>query len=207
MINSEGKQSEAIETLLKEHGVEPELDEHTGLVQILGMRSEDNLRRLRERHDLEPPVDRLHERKNELYRQSLEEGVDVMPGLMELLDELRRAPVKKALASGSSREDIELVLQHLELEDYFDAVVSGYEVTHSKPAPDIFLAAAKRLSVNPRHVMVLEDAGAGVKAAKAAGMKVIAVKNEYSAGQDFSQADLVVDSLHAASWPRLQTLF
>lgn len=207
IIDSEGRQSLALEALLREHGTEPVIEESTGIVHIAGIRAEDNLQRLKARHGLGASVEDLHKRKNELYREDLAKGVSVMPGLMELLADLKNAPVKKALASGSSKADIELVLAHLELEAYFDVIVSGYEVDASKPAPDIFLATAERLGINPRLAVVLEDAGVGIQAAKAAGMKAVAVPNQYSRDQDFSEADLVVSSLEELSWQRLQTLY
>ena len=205
MIDSEGKQSLAIEWLLREQGTEPVLTEQ-GIVHIAGIRATDNLQRLKDHHQLAASIDDLHTRKDELYRQTLAEGVDVMPGLPELLDSLSQAPVKKALASGSSKPDITIVLRHLKLENYFDAVVSGYEVAHGKPAPDIFLEAAKRLTVTPEYCVVFEDSGTGVQAAKAAGMKVIAVPNRYTKSHDFDAADLIVGSLAELSWQVIKNL-
>lgn len=205
MIDSEQQQSASIEALLREHGIEPVIRAN-GIVHIAGRRVEDNLQRLKDRHNLTPSVEDLHRRKNELYRESLAKGVDVMPGLPELLDDLKPAPVKKALASGSSQEDVRQVLAHMGLEDYFDAVVSGYEVKNGKPEPDIFLEAAKRLGIDPRFAVVLEDAGVGVTAAKAAGMKVIAIPNKYTRDHDFDAADLVVSSLKEVNWEAIQKL-
>lgn len=110
------------------------------------------------------------------------------------------------MASSSSRDDIQVVLGHLGLDNYFDAVVSGYEVAAGKPAPDIFLEAARRIQVNPGQSIVLEDAAVGVKAAKAAGMKAIAVESRHTAGQDFSEADLVVSSLEELNWDIIKNL-
>ena len=205
MIDSEGKQSLAIEQLLREHGVEPVLTAQ-GIVHIAGMRVADNLRRLKDRHQIPVSLDTLHARKDELYRQMLAQNVDVAPGLRQLLNDLGKAPAKKALASGSSKPDIEIVLRHLKLEDYFGAVVSGYEVPRGKPAPDIFLEAARRLKVDPARCVVLEDSGTGVQAAKAAGMRVIAVPNRYTQDHDFDAADLVVGSLEELGWKVIKAL-
>jgi beta-phosphoglucomutase family hydrolase len=205
MIDSEGKQSVAIEKMLREHGEEP-VYKTTGVVQIVGMRAKDNIAKLKEKHNLKPSVDDLHKRKNEIYRESLSEGVDVMPGLIELTADLAKAPVKKALASSSSMADIQVVLRHLELESYFDVIVSGQEVEAGKPAPDIFLKAAKRLDVEPGECVVLEDSGVGVQAAKAAGMTAIAVPNRYTEDHDFDTANLVVSSLAELNWEKLKAL-
>lgn len=206
MIESEGRQSASLEVLLRENGAEPVIEETTGIVHIAGMRLEDNLQRLKNRHNLATSIKDLHRRKNEIYREMLAEGVDIMPGLIELLADLANAPIKKAVASGSIKEDVEIVLKHLGLENYFDVIVSGYEVKAGKPEPDIFLEAARRLGTDPELAVVLEDAGVGVTAAKAAGMKVIAIPNQYTSDQDFDAADLVVDSLQKLSWQKIKTL-
>ena len=96
MIDSEGKQSQAIEQTLREHGAEPIPDPATGVVQVVGMRARDNLHRLKEQHKLTAPLDVLHGRKNEIYRQMLAEGVEIMPGLLELLADLAQTAVKKS---------------------------------------------------------------------------------------------------------------
>jgi beta-phosphoglucomutase family hydrolase len=205
MIDSEGKQSAAIEKMLREHGEEP-VYRPTGIVQIAGMRARDNLAELKKQHNLKPSVSELSKRKNELYREVLLQGVDVMPGLSELMADLAKAPVKKALASSSSISDIQVVLRHLKLETYFDTMVSGQEVAASKPAPDIFLETAKRLDVDPERCVVLEDSGVGVQAAKAAGMAAVAVPNRYTEDHDFDTANLVVSSLTELNWERLKAL-
>jgi len=80
-----------------------------------------------------------------------------------------------AIASGGSRVVVEKTLQALGLSDLFDEVVTATEVPCGKPAPDVFLQAAKELGVDPQRCLVLEDAPAGIEAAQAAGMKVVAV--------------------------------
>ena len=81
------------------------------------------------------------------------------------------------------------------LGDVFAAILSGSDVTHTKPAPDIYLLAAERLGVSPTRCLALEDSEAGVQSAKAAGMTVIAVPNIFTAHQDHSSADDVLSSL------------
>jgi beta-phosphoglucomutase-like phosphatase (HAD superfamily) len=85
-------------------------------------------------------------------------------------------------------------MQALQLNGLFEVIVSGDDVTHSKPDPEIYLTAAQRLGVSPVHCVAIEDAPAGVEAAKRAGMKCIAVTNSVAC-QQLQRADLVVASL------------
>lgn len=205
MIDSEGNQSVSYEKVLREHGVEPQYDAH-GVIQVVGMRAVDNWKRLKDKHDLAASVEELMARKKEIYHALLREGVQIQPGLIELLADLKTKDIKRAIASSSTRGSIDLVIGHLGLHDYFDAIVSGEDVIHGKPAPDIYLKATRLIDVSPGDCVALEDAGEGVAAAKAAGMKVIAVPNLYTEKQDFSEADLVIGSLQELSWDVISRL-
>jgi beta-phosphoglucomutase len=128
------------------------------------------------------------------YARMVEACCTPMPGALELLDRLD-GHKKLAVASGSSAEAVRAVVGKLSIASRFASIVTGSDVQRGKPSPDVFLLAAQRLGVVPRQCVVLEDAEKGVLAAKAAGMKCIAVPSRYTADNDFSQADLVVPSL------------
>jgi HAD superfamily hydrolase (TIGR01509 family) len=100
-----------------------------------------------------------------------------------------------ALASSSTQRVIDTVLEKLALVGVFDPVVSGEEVEHGKPAPDIFLRTAGLLEIPPETCLVIEDSANGVRAAKAAGMVCIGFRNPNSGAQDLSAADAIVASL------------
>ncbi len=109
-----------------------------------------------------------------LYRERL----PLLPGAVETVERLaRRWPL--AVASSSNRELIEEFLSSSGLRTSFRAWVSSEEVARGKPAPDVFLEAARRLGVPPRRCAAIEDSGTGLRAAKAAGMRVIAVPNAH----------------------------
>jgi len=129
-----------------------------------------------------------------------------MPGLYDLVDSLKSAGYRIAIASSSILDHIKMVLQGLKLEDKFDVVVSGDQVKHSKPNPEIYLTAATALGVKPEESLALEDASSGVQAAKNAGMMCIAVPNEYTRDGDFSRADLIVSGLGDISVNTVKTL-
>ena len=110
------------------------------------------------------------------------------------------------MASSTPVENIELVNQSLGISDCFHAIVFGEEVTEGKPSPQAFLLAAKKLGVEPKNCIVIEDAVAGVTAAKSAGMKCLAVTNTHPK-INLLEADLIVDTLEAVSLEDLAALF
>jgi HAD superfamily hydrolase (TIGR01509 family) len=113
---------------------------------------------------------------------------------MPLLKRLRDHGCRLALASSGDRVKVAFGMQALELHCIFETVVTGDDVSHSKPDPEIYLTAAQRLGVPPAACVAIEDAPAGVEAAKRAGMRCIAVTNSV-AREQLRKADLIVDSL------------
>lgn len=113
------------------------------------------------------------------------------------LKSLAQYPVRVALATSSRKEKMQMVLKRLNFLRYFEAIVTGDEVSNGKPAPDIFLLAAKRLGLHPEECMVIEDGPIGVAAAKSANMKCVAITETHQASQ-LSAADLVIDTYEHA---------
>ena len=138
----------------------------------------------------------LSERKEELYRELLRREARALPGARELLTALHAAGYRQALGSSAPLVNIEAIISLLQIGPLLDGFVSGEHVAHGKPAPDIFLAGAALLGVAPQRCVVFEDAPAGVAAARAGGMRCIAVRR---AGQPdapgLELADRIVDSL------------
>ncbi len=124
----------------------------------------------------------------------LERPVEPLPGARPLIEELRRRSVPIANASASLRQWVDATLRRLGLQDAFDTTVSASDVNNSKPAPDLFLAAAQRLGVAPRDCLAVEDTLAGVRSAKAAGMFSIQLRAASTALPPLDEADLVLDS-------------
>jgi HAD superfamily hydrolase (TIGR01509 family) len=146
------------------------------------------LRRL----SLDPQALRL--RKAEHYLALLSSSLRPMSGARELLQQLS-GKTSIALASSSYRDAVDGVLTGLGIAHFFHAIVTGLDVAQVKPAPDIFLKAAADLGANPSDCVVVEDAEKGVLAAHAAGMRCIAVPNDYTRHHDFSSATKVCSSL------------
>ena len=122
------------------------------------------------------------------FFQSLDK-IDPMPGLLNLLAELKNRNIHIAVASSSDKQIIDIILEKSELKKYFKYAVSSSEVGKSKPEPDVFLHAAKLLGVHPQNCIVIEDSKNGIKAAKAAGMYCIAYSGANSGEQERSGAD------------------
>ena len=117
----------------------------------------------------------LADRKNADYRVQLAKltPADMLPGARELVAALRGRGVKIAVASSS--RNTPLILERLGLQDAFDAVADGNDISHSKPHPEVFLVAAERLGLPPDECVVVEDAPAGIEAARRAGMAVFGI--------------------------------
>jgi beta-phosphoglucomutase len=139
-------------------------------------------------------VDRLSDWKEQRYREIIAEKLVPAEGAKSLLCDLKSENFLLAVGSSAPRANLEFVLTRTDLKDYFDAYVSGEDVINGKPAPDTFLKAAEKLSLEAENCVVVEDAVQGVDAGKAAGMPVVAVTTTRSRA-DLQKADIIVDSL------------
>lgn len=140
----------------------------------------------------------LANRKESYFREYVRESANPLPGSMELMRGLHEAGYKQALASSTPIENIQLIEQLLHLGQYLSELVSGESVARGKPAPDIFLKAARDVGIAPSHSLVIEDAVAGVQAAHAAGMRCLAVAGERDL-PGLRAAEMMVKSLTQVS--------
>ncbi len=134
--------------------------------------------------------------KNEWYLESIQSisKNDLLPGVAELMQSLRRAGMKQAL--GSASRNARRILELIGIEDQFDVIVDGNDVVAGKPDPAVFLLAAERLGMDPSACVVIEDAAKGVTAAKRAGMMAIGVGN----ARVLDEADHVLEDLRQTSY-------
>ena len=145
-------------------------------------------------------------RKEALYRQIVHRNFPAMDGAIELLRGLHDAGMRLAVGSSGPPENVALAVERLGAEPYFDALVTGKDVTKGKPDPQIFLIAAKRLGVPPEKCAVVEDAPVGISAANAAKMASIALVSTGHTPESVSHARLVVRSLRELSVARIAGL-
>ena len=146
---------------------------------------------LKDRVYSEEKIREMMERKNGYYLEFIKEisPHDLLPGAKELLEELRAAGLRNAL--GSASKNAGEVLDRLGIHSLFDAVSDGHSVKNQKPAPDLFLHAAEQLGLTPAECVVVEDAAAGIEAARAGGFKSIGLGPIERVGQ----ADAVFPNL------------
>jgi beta-phosphoglucomutase family hydrolase len=143
--------------------------------------------------------------KEELFRRWAASRIRPLHGAIELMQALREHGFAQAMGSSAPLENIELVTRRLGIAGFFRVIVSGREVTEGKPSPQVFLRAAERLGARPEDCVVIEDAVAGVSAAKRAGMSCIAVTSTNSRDK-LSGADLIVDTLEEVTVAGLESL-
>ncbi len=164
--------------------------------QFMGTASDVMWREIAGRHTLNIPVEQLVEQnKTESIRYftALIE-IPVMPGLVDLLEKLTTQNYPMAVASSSFPEIIEIILEKTGLRKYFQVVVSSQEAGKSKPEPDVFLLAARKLGIPAKDCVVIEDSANGIKAAQSAGMSCIAYQGPGANPQSQKEADAVVRS-------------
>lgn len=193
LIDSEPMHLEVEQKMLSSLGINISEDEMT---EFIGTASQQMWETLINRYDLKQSIDELHgvltRFKTKYFR---EEALEPIAGIVELLNGFKQNGLKLAVASSSPEEHIHIILEKLNIREFFQIVVSGDHVKVSKPEPEIFLLAAEKLGVKPGECVVIEDSTHGVSAAKAAGMTCIAFDNPNSLNQCYDKADKIVEKM------------
>jgi len=122
---------------------------------------------------------------------------EALPGVLQVIDEAAKRGFLLAVGSSSEQDWVHGHLKRLGIFDRFDTIVTADNVENAKPEPDIYLKVLANLNVAPQNALVLEDSNNGVVASHRAGIRVIAVPNEVTLGQDFSLATAIIPSLEA----------
>lgn len=208
LVDSEPNYLESERILLGRHGITFTAEMK---VPYIGMSTKEMLEHVKNEFGLTTALVTLLEEKNAIYLQLAAEHTQVNAPMRDLVQLLREHGYPLALASGSSPAAIDVVLSHAGLGAAFDVVVSAEAVRRGKPEPDLFLAAATRLGVQPAACVVIEDSGYGVTAARRAGMRCIAIPygDTLAMGGAFAEADLLlsgpmanIDALSILGWIR-----
>lgn len=190
LVDSEYTYFQSKSQMLKEAGHEVEESYH---FQFMGTTSEYMWEQMKQEFSLPLSVPEYVEQMTSL-RQALikQNGIKVIPHAQDFVKRLHEGGLKLAVASSSSLVEIKENLETIGLADYFSEVVSTEEVTHSKPAPDVYLAAAKRLGVAPENCLGIEDTKNGTGAVRNAGMVCVGYANPAFPKQDLTFADTIV---------------
>ena len=164
---------------------------------VFGMRNAETVPRLFGAERATPRfIAEVSEAKEEFFRKSIKGKTEPLAGAWAWLEYWQQAGIKQAVASSAPKLNIDAILAEIQAEDFFDVLVSGEspQISHSKAAPEIFLEAARQLDVDPAHCRVIEDAVVGVQAARAAGMRCLAVTTTHSSA-DLAAADWIAHNL------------
>ncbi|RLF95398.1 hypothetical protein DRN50_03800 [Thermococci archaeon] len=151
-------------------------------------------------------LNKLVEERDIFYR-GICNNLELLPGARKLLYELKNKNIKLGVASSTSRGNLNFFLPKLGLQDYFDHILAGNEVTRGKPHPEIYLTICDHLNIKPSYCVGIEDTDKGINALKSANMKAVAVTLTNRKKYDFSKADLIVRSLEELNWSKIKALF
>ncbi len=190
LVDGEPLYYRAANTVLAEDGISFPLDRYK---QYMGTKS--GWSTFVEDLGLPRPPDYYRERCGELVAAAYRAVEAGLPGAVELVHGLREIGLPLAVASSSHRTNVETCLDRLGILDAFAVIVAGNDITHGKPLPDIYLRAAGLLGVAARDCLAIEDAPAGIKAARAAGMTCWAVRTDYTRGLPLPDPDRTFESL------------
>jgi|LakMenEpi03Aug12_release.lakeMendotaPanAssembly.Ray.scaffolds.fasta_scaffold121295_3 HAD superfamily hydrolase (TIGR01509 family) len=194
LIDSEPLHLKAYQETLKDFGITFTEQENR---PFLGRVDLELAEHLVSRHQLPINALQLVDSKEENLARLFSSQLVPMPGVIEVLEHAQRLSIACAVASSATLPTIELITQRLSISRYFQTLTSGDEVPHGKPAPDVYLLAATRIGVLPINCLVIEDSFNGVLAAKAAGMKCIAIPCPTTRHQDHTKADKILGTLES----------
>ena len=205
VLDSETPEYESHRRIYERCGVTLTVEEWCG---VIGTWSEGHderwFTRLQEQAADAPPRDDYFAERRRIFEEIV--PADPMRGVGDLLRALRQAKVPIAIASSAPARWVVGAVERLGIGALFDAVVTGDQVAHRKPAPDVYLAAALRLAVDPERSVAIEDSNPGIAAARAAGMKVVAIPHWLTMGHDLGGADLTVAHAGELTLERLADL-
>lgn len=206
LIDSEPLHKQIFDSFSQELGFSLSQDEYK---RLIGVSSIKQWRLMCKRFKLPGTAEELSKEKMSRYKHHLKIGdksVRAVPGAVELISAIKSAGIPYAIASSNDREVIDYSLRSIKLENEFDISVAGDEVENCKPAPDVYLKAARLLNTDPAGCIAIEDSTNGVTAAKTAKMCCVGFVNRHSPGQNLTAADLQVTSLFHVNLPSLKRL-
>lgn len=148
--------------------------------EIEGMSFYQTAEYIKEKYDFPETIEEMVELWNQMARKKYAEEVPFKKGAKQFLELCKSKGMKLGIATSNSRFLYDAVSEHLGFDEYFDCVLTGTEVLNGKPAPDVYLKVAENLSVSPQNCLVFEDIIKGIMAGHNAGMKVVAVDDDYS---------------------------
>jgi pseudouridine 5'-phosphatase len=163
--------------------------------KMMGQPSAAALAVMIEWHSFDDSLDELVVESDEVFWQQVEGRLQLMPGLVELLDAVDLAGIPKAIATSGARDYADELLTRIDLHSRFEMVITSGDIHRGKPDPEIYLLAARRFGIEPPQMLVLEDSQNGCRAGIAAGAYTVAVPSEHTEGHDYTGAAFIATSL------------
>ncbi len=194
LIDSERAHFQALEDLLSGYG---KITPPEWFLPMIGMDNEESASFIINETGLSLTTDELNHLRFENVMRLLPEIAEQKDGLIKLLDHCIQLNIKIAVASNSPLKYVLTALEALAIHDKFEVVCTAYDVANAKPAPDVYLEAARRLAVEPGECMGVEDSLLGLEAVISAGMTSVVIPNPYLSALDFSRANHIFSSLKA----------
>lgn len=193
LVNTEELRELAIRNFLEKHGKQ---FNHEDYKETVTGNREEVTKYLKERYKLMGELEDITEERVGFFDQLFCERLALMEGVTELLDRIKSWKIKCGIATGRTKDYVFEGLKRLGVFDYFGAIATADDVVKRKPDPEVYILAAKRLGVNPKFCLALDDSPNGVVSAKRAGMKVIYVPSARYFSDWHDDADLIAKSLH-----------
>ncbi|CUH91700.1 MAG TPA: HAD family phosphatase [Herbinix luporum] len=192
ILDSEPLHENAKRRILKEHGIDENLD----LSFSVGQPNKLLWSNMIERFGINKSEEELERSQyNYILEEVKEKKIQTSRGLLRLLQWLKNQGIKIGLASSSDRHYVDAILKHYNLYDYFAYIVAGDEVARKKPEPDVYIKVLDQAKLNPDEAIAIEDTFAGSRAALSAGLKCIGYQNPTSGNQDLSPCFVKIDNL------------
>lgn len=146
-------------------------------------------------HALSDSIEQLAIEADEVFWQQVEGKLQLMPGVIDLIEGIDQAGIPKAIVTSSAHDYAKRLLTMIGLCERFDPIITADDIKRGKPDPEIYLLAARRFDVDPAEMLVLEDSQNGCRAGVAAGAYTVAVPSEHTVGHDYTGAAFIATSL------------
>lgn len=189
LVDNKNVHIEAFVIFCRRHGIDIDTER---LMPLFGMGNDDIIAALFGRRLPAEDVDRYSKEKEAIYREIFADRIAPTPGLVDLLEGLKRRGVKMAVGSSGMRANVDFVLDKCGIKGYFDAIADGDMITRAKPDPEVFMLAASLLGLPNSECLVFEDSFAGIAAARAAGSPVIALATTFPR-ERHTDYDMLID--------------
>ena len=191
IVDSEPLHFEAHKKALVDFGVDLTFDDYMDF----GVSKGDNnlYEKVAQKYGVKIDKEVISKTKKQIYREIFDEKAELIPGILESLEKFSEK-YDLAIVSSGVKSSIEYAIDKFNIGKYFKFVITGDDVERVKPFPDVYLKAIELLGHKKEDCVAIEDSETGLEAAKNAGIKCIAISNEFTRNQDFSRADMLLSS-------------